>query len=148
MKYAQAQPGRVYILRLEHGDVLHEEIERFCETQSIRAAALLVVGGADRGSRLVVGPQRDDQAPIVPQIHALTGVHEVAGTGTVFWDQAAGRPTAHIHLACGRGSAAVAGCARQGVVAWQIMEIVLWELTGTSAARVLDPQLGFSFLQP
>jgi predicted DNA-binding protein with PD1-like motif len=148
VKYAQAQPGRVYIIRLEHGDVLHEEIERFCESESIRTAVLLVVGGADQGSRLVVGPERGDHAPIVPQIHTLTGVHEVAGTGTVFWDQAAGRSTAHIHLACGRGDAAVAGCARQGVVAWQMMEIVLWELTGTSAARVPDPRLGFSFLQP
>jgi predicted DNA-binding protein with PD1-like motif len=148
MQYAQAQPGRVYVIRLEQGEVLHEEIERLCELQSIRAAALLVVGGADQGSQLVVGPECGDQAPIVPQIHTLTGVHEISGTGTVFWDHAAGRPTAHIHLACGRGDTAVSGCARHGVVAWQIMEIVLWELTGTSATRVLDPQLGFSLLQP
>lgn len=148
MKYAQATLGRVYVIRLEHGDVLHEEIERFCETQSIRAAALLVVGGADQSSRLVVGPEQGDQAPIVPRLHALADIHEVAGTGTVFWDQAAGRPTAHIHLVCGRGNAAVAGCARQGVVTWQIIEIVLWELNCPSAARVPDPQLGFSLLQP
>jgi predicted DNA-binding protein with PD1-like motif len=147
MRCAQAKLGRAYIIRLEHGDVLHEEIERLCQEQSIRAAALVVVGGADQGSRLVVGPERGDQVPIVPQIHALTGVHEVTGTGTVFWDEAAGRATAHVHLVCGRGDAAVAGCARQGVVVWQVMEVVLWELTDTSAARVPDPLLGFSLLQ-
>jgi predicted DNA-binding protein with PD1-like motif len=134
MQYAQAQQGRIYVICLEHGDVLHEEIERLCLDQSIRAAALLVVGGADRGSRLVVGPEHGDQVPVVPQVHALGDVHEVAGTGTIFWDQAAGRPTAHIHLACGWGDAAVAGCVRQGIVVWQVMEVVLWELVDTSAA--------------
>jgi predicted DNA-binding protein with PD1-like motif len=148
MRYAQASQGRIFVLRLEHGDVLHEEIERFCLDRSIRAAALLVVGGADQGSRLVVGPERGDRVPVVPQIHALGGVHEVAGTGTVFWDQAAGRPTAHVHLACGRGDDALAGCVRQGVVVWQVMEVVLWELVDTTAVRAPDPQLGFSLLQP
>ena len=56
MQYATASLGRVFIIRLEHGDVLHESIEKMARDQSIRAAALVVLGGADKGSRLVVGP--------------------------------------------------------------------------------------------
>jgi predicted DNA-binding protein with PD1-like motif len=85
--------------------------------------------------------------PIVPLVHSLRGVHEVAGTGTVFWDEEAGDPVAHIHIACGRDGAAVAGCVRRGVEVWQMMEVVLWELVDTSAARRYVPQLGFKVLE-
>jgi len=27
MKYSEAEPGRVFVMRLEHGDVIHETIE-------------------------------------------------------------------------------------------------------------------------
>ena len=148
MLYSEARLGRVFIIRLEHGDVVHEEIERFAREHAIRAAELVVVGGADEGSKLVVGPERGDQTPIVTLIHALQGVHEAAGTGTVFWDEEANVPVAHIHIACGRDGSAVAGCVRQGVAVWQMMEIVLFELAGTSAARVHDSQLGFKVLVP
>ena len=40
MKYSSAQPGRIFILRLENGEIVHEEIERFAREQSIKAAAL------------------------------------------------------------------------------------------------------------
>ncbi len=35
MKYTEAKPGRIFILRLEDGDVLHETVERFAVDQSI-----------------------------------------------------------------------------------------------------------------
>ena len=66
MKYSQAKQGRIFVIRLEDGDVLHEEIEKFAGAQGIRAAALLAVGGADRGSALVVGPAEGRVKPVVP----------------------------------------------------------------------------------
>jgi predicted DNA-binding protein with PD1-like motif len=59
MRYSTARMGRIFVIRLEDGEVLHETIERFAEEQGIRAAALIIVGGADEGSRLVVGRKRD-----------------------------------------------------------------------------------------
>jgi predicted DNA-binding protein with PD1-like motif len=53
-----------------------------------------------------------------------------------------------MHLACGRKDRTVTGCVRRGVKVWQVMEIILWELTGTDAKRVLDPATGFELLQP
>jgi len=57
MKYSEAKSGRVFVLRLEDGDVLHESIEAFARARGIRAAALIALGGADKGSTLVVGPE-------------------------------------------------------------------------------------------
>ena len=40
MKYSQAKQGRVFVIRLEDGETVHEEIEKFARAQSITAAAL------------------------------------------------------------------------------------------------------------
>jgi predicted DNA-binding protein with PD1-like motif len=148
VKYSQAKLGRIFILRLEHGDVLHQEIEQFCRQESVRAAALIVLGGADKGSELVVGPERQDRSPIVTLVETLDAVHEVAGVGTVFWDKETDAPATHIHVAAGRGTSTHTGCVRRGVRVWQTIEIVLWELTDSTATRVLDPELGFKLLMP
>jgi len=147
MKYSAAEQGRVFVIRLEHGDVVHEEIEKFAVEQSIGAAALIVVGGAGKDSRVVVGPADGDARPIDPMHHVLTDAHEAAGTGTLFPDES-GHPTLHMHMAMGREDKTVTGCIRSGVVAWQIMEIVLFELVGSTGKRHLDAELGFNVLQP
>jgi len=147
MKFTSATPGRTFILRLEDGEILHETIEAFARAQSIQSAALIVLGGADEGSKLVVGPERARAHPVVPMEHVLAGTCEAAGVGTIFPD-AAGRPILHMHIACGRKDATVTGCVRRGVKVWHVMEIVLWELTGHSARRVLEEATGFELLQP
>lgn len=147
MKYSTAQPGRIFILRLENGDVLHETIEAFARAQSIRAAALIALGGADEGSKLVVGPEDGRALPVIPMEHVLAGVHEIAGVGTIFPD-AEGQPTLHMHIAAGRNGAAVAGCVRRGVTVWYVTEVVLWELNNSTAHRAPDPAIGFALLQP
>ncbi len=147
MKYSQAQPGRIFVLRLEDGDIVHETIEAMARKQSIAAAALLILGGADAGSRLVVGPEDGRTSPVTPMEAILDDVHEVAGTGTLFPNES-GEPVLHLHLACGRRSATVTGCVRRGVRVWQVMEAVLFELTETGAARRFDAPTGFELLQP
>ena len=147
MRYTQARSGRVFILRLEDGDIVHETIERFAEEQNIVAASLLVVGGADDGSRLVVGPREDRGLPLEPMQYALEHVHEVAGVGTLFRDEE-GVPLVHMHMACGRAGATVTGCIRTGVRVWQVMEVILQEFTDTTAHRALEQPLGLKLLQP
>ena len=147
MKYAAAKQGRVFVIRLEDGEIVHEEIERFAREQSIRAAALIIVGGADRGSTLVVGPQDGESRPVTPLAQVLPDVHEVAGVGTLFPDEE-GNPILHMHMACGRKTDTVTGCVRTGVKVWEVMEVILFELAGTTGRRVLDPETGFKLLQP
>ncbi len=147
MKSAQAQLGRVFVLRLEEGEILHECVERFAREQGLTAAALIAVGGVGAGSRLVVGPADGQARPIDPMELLLTNVHEAAGVGTLFPDEA-DEPVLHMHAACGRDEETRTGCVRRGIQTWQIMEIVLLELTGTKARRVFDPEVGFAKLEP
>ena len=147
MRYSTAQLGRIFVVRLEDGEILHETIERFAAEQGIQAAALIAVGGADEGSTLVVGPEKGRGLPVNPMTHNLPGVHEIAGTGTLFPDEK-GQPVLHMHLACGRKSETVTGCVRTGVKIWQIGEVILFELKDSAAVRKVDPQLGFKLLSP
>jgi len=146
MKYSQAHPGRIFVIRLEDGDIVHKEIEKLAREESIEAAALIIIGGADEDSKLIVGPKQGRTKPIIPTEHILDNIHEVAGTGTLFPDDE-GNPSLHMHMACGRNTSTVTGCIRNGVKVWHIMEVILFELIDTTGVRILDSQLGFKLLK-
>lgn len=147
MKYSQAKQGRVFVIRLEDGDIIHEEIEKLAKQEGVQAASLIMVGGVDKDSTLIVGPEDGRSKKIIPNEHVLDDVHEVVGTGTLFPNEN-GEPTLHMHIAAGRHTDTVTGCIRNGVKTWHILEIVLTELSGTSARRILDPVTGFALLNP
>ncbi len=134
-------------MRLEDGETVHEEIEKFAREHSITAAALIIIGGATGGSKLVVGPQTGDARPMDPMEHVVEDVHEIFGTGTLFPDEE-GNPILHMHMACGRNNKTITGCIRSGVKVWQVMEVILYELTGTTGKRILEPELGLKVLSP
>jgi predicted DNA-binding protein with PD1-like motif len=147
MKYAEAIAGRIFVIRLEDGDIVHEVIEKFARELDIKAAALIVLGGADLDSKLVVGPEEGRAKPLHPMEHILEDVHEVSGTGTLFPDDQ-GNPILHMHMACGRKSSTVTGCIRTGVKVWHVMEVILFELIDTTGRRLVDPETGFKLLIP
>ncbi|HEY5998093.1 MAG TPA: PPC domain-containing DNA-binding protein [bacterium] len=147
MRWSEARTGRVFVIRLETGDRLPDAMEQLAAARGVERGFLVVLGGAADGSRVVVGPEDGNALPPVPMIHALVGVHEIAGVGTIFPD-AAGKPSVHLHAALGRGATAVAGCTRPGVDIWTVGEVVLVELLGTEARRETDPATGFSLLEP
>ena len=147
MRYSEAKQGRTFVIRLEDGDILHEEIENFAKKNNIQAASLIAVGGADAGSNIIVGPEEGRSTKITPMHHILENVCEISGAGTLFSDNE-GNPILHMHLACGREKKTITGCVRSGVIVWHIMEIILTEITNTTATRVLDDSIGFKLLQP
>ena len=147
MKYSEAKMGRVFVVRLEQGEILHEVIEKFASDKKIVAAACIALGAADKGSRFVVGPEDGDARPVVPMEHLLREAHEIAGTGTIFPDEE-GRPMLHMHLATGRQDTAITGCVRKGVKVWQIIEVIIFELLDTEALRKKSEPLGFFVLEP
>ena len=146
MKYSECKPGRIFVLCLEHGDIVHEEIEQFARDQSIAAASLIIIGGADKGSKLIAGPERADAIPITTLEVVLENVHEIAGAGTLFPDDQ-GNPVLHMHMACGRNSSTRTGCIRRGVRVWHIMEVILFELLESKGKREFDPETGFTVLK-
>jgi predicted DNA-binding protein with PD1-like motif len=147
MRYSQAKQGRIFIIRLEDGDIVHKEIEKFSRKESVKAAALIILGGADKGSKLIIGPEHGRREPIIPIEHVLDNVHEIAGTGTIFPDEK-GKSILHMHMACGRKTSSVTGCVRKGVKVWHVMEVILFELVDTTAVRAFDPTTGFELLRP
>ena len=147
MRSSEARPGRVFVVRLEHGDIVHECVERLASDKGILAASVILVGGADKGSALVVGPEKGSALPVRPMRHVLDEAHEVAGAGTIFPDES-GKPVLHMHLAAGRKDRALAGCVRMGVKVWHVGEVIIQELVGSSAVRRMDPKTGFALLEP
>lgn len=147
MMYSEATQGRVFVIRLEDGDILHEAIEQFAKEKGIARAWLNVVGGADKGSQLVVGPEESRGFPVNPMTLNLYDTHEIVGTGTIFPDNF-DNPVLHLHMACGREENTVTGCVRNGVKTWHVMEVILVELLDTEARRLPDKATGFNLLMP
>ncbi|MCL2785780.1 MAG: DNA-binding protein [Methanomassiliicoccaceae archaeon] len=147
MRHSECSAGRVFVIRLESGEILHNAVESFAASNGITAATVIAVGGADKGSRFVVGPQMPLSSPIVPTVHELDAPHEFTGTGTIFRNSN-GTPIMHMHCSCGRGGSSVTGCARAGVKVWLVMEIVITELVGCKAKRLMDEASGFELLVP
>ena len=85
------------------------------------------MGGADDKSTFVVGPAQGDAQPH-PTTHILEGVHEVAGVGTLFPDDQ-GNPSLHMHMACGRNGKSRYRLHPTGVKVWEVMEVILFEMT-------------------
>ena len=147
MKYSQATQGRVFVIRLEDGEIIHEQIEALAQKEAVSAAALTILGGVDKDSVLIVGP-KDGRAQTIETLeHVLDNVYETVGTGTIFPNEN-GDPVLHMHIASGRQSDTVTGCVRRGVKTWQVLEVIMVELLGTKAKRVFDPVTGFGLLNP
>lgn len=134
MKYAEMQPGRIFVLSLEPGEIIREEVEKFSKIQDIRYATVSVVGGVDKGSRLIVGPKYPIEGCIEPLTSDLDAPCEVTGFGTLFPD-ASGNPVLHMHGTAGRDGKSVTGCFRDGVIAWFVTEVVITEMIGKGPVR-------------
>lgn len=147
MKYSEARSGRIFVIRLEDGDILHQEIEKFAEDQNIRAATIIALGGADTGSTFITGPEQGRAETIVPMEHVLDDVNEVVGTGTLFPNEQ-GKMVLHMHLASGRADSTITGCVRKGVKVWHILEVVIHEIVDSTGIRKIDAATGFELLEP
>lgn len=146
MDYTEAKLARIFILRLHHNERLHEVIEKFAVEKKVKSALCFFLGGARENSKVVVGPKEDNAMPPEPMVTLLRGVHEAAGVGTIFTDEAEA-PKLHMHTSFGRNDNSVTGCVRLGVDVWQIGEVVILELADSSAVRARNKETGFEFLE-
>jgi predicted DNA-binding protein with PD1-like motif len=146
MKSCQGQLGRVFIIRLEDGDVLPHCIELFAEENGISVGHVILVGGIGEGE-VVVGPRRSDERPPEPMLLPVDGAHEVAGVGVLALGDD-GKPHLHIHAALGRSGKTTTGCLRPGVTTWLVGEVILYEIVGAKVTRVKDAESGFTLLEP
>jgi predicted DNA-binding protein with PD1-like motif len=146
MRYSEAGLGRVFVCRLEDGDRLPDTIEDFAREHGIKAAMVFFLGGAERDGKVVVGPEDGAASKPVPMIERLLGASEALGVGTIFINQDK-IPKLHLHSAFGRQRETITGCTREGIEIWRIGEVIILELTNTSAQRRINPQTGFELLE-
>ena len=145
MQYREGRLGRIFVLRLEQGEPLNDTIEAFARDHGIGGAMVMYLGGAQDGSRMVVGPEAGRGEDVVPLVYALSGIQEVLAVGTLFLNEG-GEPALHMHAAAGREGGATVGCTRAGVEVWLVGEVVILEILGTAARRRQEPQTGFQLL--
>ncbi|EPR31632.1 protein of unknown function DUF296 [Alkalidesulfovibrio alkalitolerans DSM 16529] len=146
MRVSEGSIGRIFVIRLEDGDKLPDSLEEFAREKNLSSGLCLLLGGAGDGT-LVTGPVDGEAKKIIPILHALGEVHELAAVGTIFPD-AQGAPRLHMHGSFGRGNTARVGCVRRGVDIWRLAECVVVEILGTNMRRVVDPAFGFEVLSP
>ena len=146
MKATEGRIGRVFVIRLEDGDVVPECIERFAEEKGITVGQAVLIGGIG-GGEVVVGPRKSDEMPPEPLLLPIDGAHEVVGVGVIAPGED-GEPVLHIHAALGRTGKTTTGCLRPGVTTWLVGEMIIYEILGADVARIKDDASGFALLQP
>ena len=146
MHYTEGKIGRIFILRLHDGDRLPNVLETFAVDKKISSCLCLFLGGVKENGKVVVGPKDGNVIPVNPMVRLLNGVHEVYGIGTIFKDEK-GIPKLHMHSSFGREDRTITGCIRMGIEIWEIGEIVILEITDSSAHRAIDRKTGFEILE-
>lgn len=145
MKATEGRIGRVFVLRLEDGDVIPDCIERFAAEKGISVGQAILVGGIGSG-QVVVGPEDSETMPPRPMLLPVDGAHEVVGVGVIAPDKD-GKPVLHIHASLGRSKKTLTGCLRPGVKTWLVGEAIIFEILGAKAARLPDKASGFDLME-
>lgn len=146
MKASEGHVGRVFVIRLEHGDVIPECIERFAAGNDVSVGHVVLVGGIG-GGQVVVGPRYSDERPPDPVLLPVDSAHEVLGVGVLAPGED-GKPVLHIHAGLGRSGQTMTGCLRPGVTTWLVGEVILYEILGAKVVRIKDKESGFALLEP
>jgi predicted DNA-binding protein with PD1-like motif len=144
MKAAEGKIGRVFIIRLEDGDTVPGCIEKFALDKGVKIGHAVLVGGIGSG-QVVTGPRNSDEMPPDPMLLPVDGAHEVLASGILAPDEE-GNPILHIHGALGRSGKTLTGCLRPGVTTWLVGEVILYEILGVDAKRLMDERSGFFLL--
>ncbi len=145
MKATEGKTGRVFVIRLEDGDIVPDCIEKFAAKNKVTTAYAMLIGGIGSG-QVVSGPRTTEGRPPDPIYLPVDGVHEVAAVGLLAPDSK-GKSVLHIHGALGRAGSTLTGCLRPGVKTWLIGEVVLIEILGMNIARLIDKESGFELLE-
>lgn len=145
MKASEGKIGRVFVLRLEDGDIVPDCIEKFALEKGIKTGHVILIGGIG-GGQVVVGPRDSKAMPPEPVLLPVDGAHEVEGVGIIAPDKD-GKPVLHIHASLGRGGRTLTGCLRPGVKTWLVGEAIIYEITGANVKRLPDKASSFNLME-
>jgi predicted DNA-binding protein with PD1-like motif len=146
MEYAKGRIGRVFTVRVDHGDDLILELIKLAELEKIESAVFMLLGALKEG-KLVAGP-KENRRPPEPVWTVFNDAREILGIGDIFQED--GRPKIHLHAGTAREDDVKLGCLRGESEVFMVVEVFIFELDGISARRIMDAEQGFapiSFMQ-
>lgn len=144
MQYSEGRIGRVFVLRMDHGEDLLESLQKFLKEKNVNSCMALFLGSLHDG-QAVTGP-KEPVVPPVPNYEAYDSAWEVFGMATVYPSKEG--PKMHIHSGMGRGRQALVGCLRDKAKIYLIVEAVLFEICDLGAERVWDEEMKLFLLSP
>ncbi|KCZ70669.1 putative DNA-binding protein with PD1-like DNA-binding motif [Candidatus Methanoperedens nitroreducens] len=139
MDYRKGSIGRVFVVRVDHGEDLLAELSGLALKEDIRSAFFIILGAMGR-AELVTGPQEKVVPPAVVW-SAFDDVREILGAGNIFREK--GAPRIHLHAAAGSSKEITMGCIRKTAQAFMVLEIFIMEID-IQAERVFSEKIGFS----
>jgi len=140
MQYSEGRMGRIFVLRIDHGEDLIVELRQFITEKQISHALVHFLGALSQG-KIVTGPELAVLPP-VPHFEHFQGGWEVFGIATVYPGEAG--PQLHLHGSVGRGKEVLTGCLRDKADVYIVVEVVITEITGLQARKQHDSRTGLS----
>lgn len=144
MQYTEAKLGRIFYLRVDHGEDLLSTLQNFVTDKKISAGFIQILGALREGS-IVTGP-KVAVLPPDPVYVSYDGGWEVVGFATITGGRE--QPHIHVHASVGRGSEALTGCLRKKAAVYIVIEAVIIEFVGAGIFRRSDPGTGLELPEP
>jgi len=139
MDYRKGSIGRVFAVRIDHGEDVLAELSGLALKEEIRSAFFIMLG-AMGSADLVTGP-KDKVVPPSIVWSKFDDAREILGAGNIFWEN--GAPKIHLHAAAGSSKGMTMGCIRKAAEAFMVLEVFIVEMD-IVAERVHDEKIGFS----
>jgi len=145
MRYTEAKIGRIFYLRIDHGEDLLSSLETFIADKGISAGIIHFLGAVREG-RIVTGPEKAEIIPPDPSFESYDEGWDVFGQATITPGQ--GKPHLHLHGSLGKKRDTLTGCLREKAEVYLIVEAIIIEFTGADILRRTDPVIGLDLPEP
>ena len=138
MQYTEGKTGRIFIVRVDHGEDLIATLMQFITENRVNSGYIRFIGALQSG-QIVTGPEILCLPPN-PHFESFSGGWEVVGMATITPDNC--RPHLHLHASIGRGTQVLTGCLRGEIITYIVVEAIMTELIGVDVQREKDPATG------
>jgi len=140
MDYRVGQIGRIFTVRMDHGEDLLGSLKTLASKENIQAATFLLLGAVEAGN-MVIGPKKNERPPDKMWM-SFGDAHEIVGAGNLFREK--GEPVVHLHAGLGRAEDGRIGCVRKENRIFMVIEAFVFELTGFEAERIWNEDEGYA----
>jgi predicted DNA-binding protein with PD1-like motif len=138
MDFAEGRIGRVFAVRVDHGEDLLSVLNSFVRKKGIQCAMAQFLGALSEG-KVVTGPERA-LLPPSPNFEGFSGGWEIFGMASIYPGDDG--PMIHLHISAGRGRDSLTGCLREVAKTYIVVEVFIIEFVGFHALKILETKTG------